>query len=462
MNLFLSRALLALPCALTAAELPVLNFTNGDRLQGNLGRVDDTMLQWKSPTLKKETPFFLNQVQDITFPAQIAPPPARDHIAHIRFNPDLRQQNENISGDVIEGELVAVNQDSIILNTWYAGQLKLNRNMVKDLEITDVSPAVYTGPAKEDDWQIFPEKSWTFEKNSYTGGGSGSLARDFKKIPERYCFRFTASWKNRFGLQILFGADSATEETPDNHYMLVLDNGTSYLQKRSTDANALGGMMRNGGMIGEYKRDQAFRSKEKSELRLFVDTTTGLMALYSDETLVQQWNDVDKPFLAGNCIHLRQSSGNGYKVNVSRMFLTTWDGTLPSAENGVPSNPIDNPDPKDDEQRIILRNGDIVLGKVEKIEQSELTLKTRFNEIRLPVSRIKKLALAPSEYDERLLQNGDVRAWFADGNYITFRLEGIAEDGKITGTSQHFGTAQFNPAAFTRIEFNLYPPPAKK
>lgn len=177
--------------------------------------------------------------------------------------------------------------------------------------------------------------------------------------------------------------------------MLVLDNGTSYMQKRCTDANALGGMMRNGGMIGEYKRDQAFRSKEKSELRLFVDTTTGLMALYSDETLVQQWNDVEKPFLSGSCIHLRQSSGNGYKVNVSRMFLTTWDGTLPSVDNGVASNPIDNPDPKDDEQRIILRNGDIVLGKVEKIEQSELTLKTRFNEIRLPVSRIKNWPSLP-------------------------------------------------------------------
>ena len=92
----------------------------------------------------------------------------------------------------------------------------------------------------------------------------------------------------------------------------------------------------------------------------------------------------------------------------------------------------------------------------------EITLKTRYNDIKLPVSRIKKLALAPAEYDERLLQNGDVRAWFADGNFITFRLESIDEKGKITGTSQHFGTAQFDPDAFTRIEFNIYPSPAKK
>lgn len=455
-------ALLSISSAFAAEELPVLHFTNGDRLQGQLGRMENGLLYWKSPTLQKETPFFLDQIQDITFPQVPVTVRAQDHIAHIRFNPDLRQQNQNMSGDVMDGELVAVNQHHILLNTWYAGQLKLNRNMVKDLEITDVLPPVYSGPLKADEWKIFPEDSWTFEKNTFTGSGNGTLAKDFKKLPERYCFRFHAAWKNRFSLQILFAADSASEETPDNHYMLMLDNGTSYLQKRSTNADAIGGMMRNGGMIGEYKRDQKFRTKEKTEMRLYVDTTNGLMALYSDETLVQEWNDVEKPVLNGSCIHLRQSSGNGNKVEISRMSVTAWDGILPSAEDGLKSNPIDNPDPRDDEQRIILRNGDIVLGKVEKVENSEIALKTRHNDIRLPVSRIRKLALAPSEYDERLLQNGDVRAWFADGNYITFRLDGISAEGKITGTSQHFGTAQFDPTTFTRIEFNIYPSPVKQ
>lgn len=445
-----------------AEEMPLLHFTNGDRLQGSLGRLENGLLYWTSPTLQKETPFFLNQIQDITFPQVTNPAVAQDHIAHIRFNPDLRQQNDNIPGDVMDGELVAVNQDHILLNTWYAGQLKLNRNMVKDLEITDVSPPVYSGPLKADEWKVFPEDSWAFEKNSFVGSGNGTLAKDFKKIPERYCFRFAATWKNRFSLQILFSADSAGEETPDNHYMLMLDNGTSYLQKRCSNPDAIGGIMRNGGMIGEYKRDQNFRTKEKTEMRLYVDTTSGLMALYSDESLVQEWNDVEKPLLSGSCIHLRQSSGNGNKVQISRISLTAWDGILPSAQDGVKTNAIENPDPKDDEQRIILRNGDIILGKVEKVENSEIALKTRHNEIRLPVSRIRKLALAPSEYDERLLQNGDVRAWFADGNYITFRLDGISAQGKITGTSQHFGTAQFDPTAFTRIEFNIYPSPAKQ
>jgi hypothetical protein len=242
----------------------------------------------------------------------------------------------------------------------------------------------------------------------------------------------------------------------------MLDNGTTYLQKRSNNANALGGMMRNGGMIGEYKRDNSFRTKEKSDLRLFVDTTSGLIALYSDETLLQEWNDMDKPILNGSCIHIRQGSPQGNKIHISRISLTTWDGILPNVQDSMKSSPIDNPDPVGDEQRIILRNGDVILGEVKAIENSEISVITRFNEIKLPVSRIRKLALSPTDYDERLLQQGDVRAWFADGNYITFRFDGVDDSGKIIGYSQHFGTAQFDTAAFTRIEFNIYPRSIKK
>jgi hypothetical protein len=448
------------PLCLTAVE-PILEFTNGDLLQGKLSHITDQHIIWKSSLLNKETPFFLEQARDITFPQNAAPEQKSDHIARIRFNQDLRQQNENISADIIEGELVAVNDKDIILNTWYAGQLKLNRNMVKDLEITDVAPALYVGPYEKDEWKSLPKDSWRFDKNSYTSDGSGAIAKKFDKMPERYCLRFTAAWKSRFSLQILFGADSIEEETPENYYMIVLDNGTSYLQKRSTNRNNIG-LMRNGGMIGEYKRDQAFRNKEKAEIRLYVDTTTGLMALYADDTPVQEWQEIDLPMLNGPCILLRQSSGRSYAINVSRISLNTWDGNLPGQEDGKTGNAIDNPEPAEGEQRIILRNGDSLLGKVERIENSQIHLKTRFNEIKIPVSRVKKLALAPAEYDERLLQNGDVRAWFANGNYITFRLDGIKEDGKIRGTSQHFGTAEFDATAFTRIEFNLYPASVKK
>jgi hypothetical protein len=138
------------------------------------------------------------------------------------------------------------------------------------------------------------------------------------------------------------------------------------------------------------------------------------------------------------------------------MSLAEWDGALPIADANSEKASLDNPDPLPDEQRIFLRNGDILLAKVNQIENSEINLKTRFNEMKLPIARVKSLSLTPAIYDERLLQNGDVRAWFPNGNYVTFRLDAVTEDGKLTGYAQHFGTASFDIKAFSRIEFNIY------
>lgn len=458
MKFFFALSLLA-PLALHVSRAEngtILHFTNGDRLVGELRNISDSQLIWHSPALQKDTAFHLDQIETITFPAPTTPPPSVDHMAHIRFHPDLRQQNENLPGDIIEGELLDIQPQTLTLHTWYAGKLTLQRNMIQDMEISDVSPLLYHGPNEAQEWSSFPADAWKFDAHSYTLQESGSLTKEFPTIPPRYCFRFTAAWKNRFNLQLVFGADSATEDHPDECYMIALDNGTSYLQKRITHPQANAGMMQNGGMIGEYKPDQAFRSKEKSEIKLYVDTTTGLIALYSDDTLIQQWNDTVQPFLQGRCIHLRQNSGQFHRLTISGIRLNSWDGSLPSNGKDLALNPIESPTPSEGEQRIILRNGDSVLAKVQDIQRNKIRLKTRFNEIQLPVSRIKKLALTPPEYDERLLQNGDVRAWFPDGNSIIFRLLGSDDQGNLLGESQHFGTAQFSPKAFTRIDFNLY------
>lgn len=436
-----------------AEESAMLNFSNGDRLNGSLVKMSGNHIIWKSQLLAKESKFFLDQVQDITLPFFEPPTDNIDHIAQIRFNPDLRQQNENLPGDIIQGQLVAVNQENIILNTWYAGQLTINRNMVKDLEINDLAAPIYSGPSKKDDWKSIPDSAWKWENNSYTRLSDGMISKTFDQLPDRYCFRFVSTWKNEFSLKIQFAAEDIEEDT-ENGYALNISMGNIYLLKRSSDNQA-------NGLIGDYTRYQQLRTKEKSVFRLYVDTKDGIIALYSDDELIQQWND-SKPLLTGKSFQLSQSNGNNAVINLSRMSLTEWDGILPDSETTLLNNTINNPEPDKDEQRVHLRNGDILLGKVHKIENSEISLTTRFNEIKLPVSRIKKLSLAPSEYDERLLQNGDIRAWTHEGDYLTFRLEEITADGKIKGYSQHFGTATFDPRVFSRLECNIYPIPGSK
>ena len=102
-----------------------------------------------------------------------------------------------------------------------------------------------------------------------------------------------------------------------------------------------------------------------------------------------------------------------------------------------------------------LANGDSIEGDVLSIENGTITVKTPLGEVRLPVGRLRTIALPKVELEEAIRRNGDVHAWFPDGGRITFRLDSVG-DGTITDSSQNFGTATFKLAAFSRLEFNIY------
>jgi hypothetical protein len=104
-----------------------------------------------------------------------------------------------------------------------------------------------------------------------------------------------------------------------------------------------------------------------------------------------------------------------------------------------------------------LANGDSMQGEVTAIQEGVITLKSPLGDIRLPVARLRTIALTKVDPERCKRRNGDIRAWFPDGSSVVFRLDAVG-DGTLTGYSQNFGTATFKTAAFNRIEFNIYDP----
>ena len=104
-----------------------------------------------------------------------------------------------------------------------------------------------------------------------------------------------------------------------------------------------------------------------------------------------------------------------------------------------------------------LANGDSLEGEVTSIKEGVIAIKTPLGEVKLPVDRIRTVALKKIDLERCILRNGDIRAWFPDGSSIVFRLDAVGEDS-LTGSSQNFGTATFKLAAFSRLEFNIHDP----
>ena len=49
------------------------------------------------------------------------------------------------NGNVLRGQVGALDDESIVLDTWYAGSLKLRRVMVDSLRVIDRALAIYSG-----------------------------------------------------------------------------------------------------------------------------------------------------------------------------------------------------------------------------------------------------------------------------------------------------------------------------
>jgi hypothetical protein len=204
---------------------------------------------------------------------------------------------------------------------------------------------------------------------------------------------------------------------------------------------------------------------DKVRVEIHASVKSGKIALLINGRAVETWSDPD---LArgkfGKCLHFVSTST--LPMRVSDIRIARWDGVLdPSAapepgmmrQFGMLDQPAPPPADKPAKDRMELANGDNLPGEVIAIHDGLIELKTPLGEIKLPVSRLRSLALKPVEPERCKRYNGDIRGWFPDGSSIVFRLEACGE-GTLTGFSQNFGTATFQLAAFSRIEFNIHAP----
>ena len=206
-----------------------------------------------------------------------------------------------------------------------------------------------------------------------------------------------------------------------------------------------------------------------AKIEIHASSKSGQIVVFIDGKCIAVWKDPDVAAnKIGRGIHF--VTLNASPVRLSNIQVGAWDGVVDDAPAPQPGGGIrqfggldmqEDQNPPAPEKaandRMMLRNGDSLVGEIVSIAGDMIAIKTPFKEIRLPVERLKTVALKPSPIETSKRENGDVCGWFPDGTSIVFRLESVG-DGTLTGTNQNFGSAIFKIAAFSRIEFNIYDP----
>lgn len=413
-----------------------LRFSTRDHLNGSPVGIDgDGKLVWDaSKHFHEPIPFHLQKLLEMRLHGGVQPPFPEGHQAVITLT----------NKDAVSGQLLGLDEEHVTVRTWYAGDLKFKRSMATNVEITRAEPPVFAGPTDLKSWTVDGESdAWKLQGGALTTSKGAGIARKIK-FPDRCRLTFDLNWQKSLRFRVLIFSDQGNTSRPDNMYELVCQRRFIYLRK-SWMTRATGGS-RNMGQTNLSNLPE----REKTRFDFYIDRKSGKISLYLNGKKAQEWVDDDpKVGSFGNWLHF--VSDEFYKVEVSRIRVSPWKGQLPEA----------NPEAvleeygEEDGQLMRLQNGDVIVGEVGKITKGVVDIKTKYTDMKIPVSRMRTIDLSSGDYEEPILKAGDVRAWLREGGHITFRLDGF-KDGILSGSSQTFGEGKFNLSAFSRIEFNIY------
>ena len=438
--------LLAMAAAAAGAPKSTVRFANNDVLTGSPESIAPDTLLWKSPLLEEPASFQLEKVLELSLPASAPDKPA-DHEAVVTLT----------NGDSIRGQLASVDDETVALDTWFAGRLKFRRVMVTGVKIEEKTDFLYRGPTGIDGWiQSKESPAWIYERAAFRSSAAGSIARE-NLLSDECVISFDAAWKgDSIRMRVILFSDDAATDNPSAGYELSFQRGSVHLRNAKTQS-----------FLGSAQ-SQALMENDRVRVEIRASLKSNRIALTINNRIVEVWNDPDaRKAQLGKALHF--ISGSPLPLRISNIRVAPWDGVIDKMPEPQPGFGMmrfgmpgmrEKPAPppvteKNKEERMELANGDTLTGEVTSIQDGSIAIKTPLGDISLPVSRLRTLALEPVEAERSIRRNGDVRAWFPDGSSIVFRLDDCG-DGTLTGSSQNFGSATFNLAAFSRIEFNIY------
>ncbi len=423
-----------------------LVFRNGDLLYGQLLGIDaEHGIRWSHADSTQPIEFKSDNVVAIDFPAQPVPSFPADSPCRVRFN------NE----ELLDGNLISADAQTLTLDTWQAGKLKLQRSSLQSITLISQAPAVFAGPTGKEGWTsgksavaaAADSGEWIYRNGAFYAAKAASIARDLK-LPDVAEIQFDLAWKGSLYVAIALYTDSlqpvnlvSKENEPDfgGFYSLQI-NGTFLDLKPITKHDPLRSL---GQLI-----IPSLGEKPRAHLDLRVNKPKGTIAFFINDALVIEWKDPQGFIGQGTGMRFVHQGMGAAKL--SGLRITQWDGQMPvpSAETNIMTQDV-----------AWLRNGSHSAGVIEGIQNGKLIIQGALGKSEVSLAEIRQIDFTAPK--SPAIASGNVRATLTQGASLTFQLEKWTPEGVVV-SSPNFGQATFKPAAFTKLQFGLSPAERKQ
>ena len=429
--------LLALPVAAAPSnpDPDLLRFMNGDALHGRFeGLQDGATIEWSGSNLK--TPVLLQTGK----------------LRRLSLNGGRATKLFNSpsyillpDGDQVPGEIVALDQDHITIDSPVAGTLTLPREHVRTVAPNPHGGTLhYLGPFSPEGWTVITrsnnqarvrrreeakdpnapdmgaaetaddkkkneEEPWIFAGGAWYNNGQLPIKVD-AKLPDKARIAFRLAWRNRLNAVIAFHAtteipappeadeddeeDGEKENAPHrvgSHsssyphtfgHSYVLTIYSSYAMLYRCDFDKDG----NGEQTRLSTSSSNIRLDDsgEAEFELRCDRANNSIILFIDGHYVSQWEDAAG--YVGTGSHLAFAcQNNSSRLRVSDLVVSSWNGMIDSARS------MD----ADDRDVILLTNGtDRFSGDLTGLEDGKFLLRGTYADMKIPVEQVEEIRFA--------------------------------------------------------------------
>lgn len=426
-----------------APQRAQLNFVNGDKISGNIISMENGILEIDSPHFTDNATFSTANILDIVLTKaqteQVNEPHRKDHLATLELEDRFGYEGEHGN---LYGQLEELTDDKLTLRTSYAGILEVDRSLIKSITISDNTKSLYSGPKSIEEWNPFGETgTWSFTNNSLVGNASrGSIAQDIN-IPDKALLSFDLSWKVRPGLSLYLYADNANDEQPSAYYEIRLNSNYMYMQK-STPLNR-------SRQLAKTPNTQLNFDGQSAEISLYMDKKKGVFHVFVNDEMTYTFTDhTPSPESLGSSIYFRND--NESRMLIKNIQMKKWSNAIPTEQDQKSYAKLSG-----EGQRILLANGDAVVGKIGKINNGLLAVETKHTPLKIPLAGVRDLHLPPVAENHPKAERNDIKAYYHDGGWVMIDVTKI-NSSHILGENKAIGNCEFDLSAFKKLELNVY------
>lgn len=186
----------------------------GEVFTGEVAALSEGIITVNSPHSNQPLRIWNNQLQKLRF--------------DINNSTEIPKNSQRINlrnQDTLPGEIVALSDTHVSVETWFAGLLEIPREQIDSI-FFGVTPqeTIYRGPKDLSSWQG-NENQWELTSGRLSSRDRGSIGKDFN-LPENFIFSTKFTWENSPNLRIHLCSESVTKagEAGTNSYLLYINS----------------------------------------------------------------------------------------------------------------------------------------------------------------------------------------------------------------------------------------------